>query len=169
MPALLAGLEHQQHVAAELVAPVEQQARRAEQHGHVRVVAAGVHRVAGLRRELEPGVLVEGQAVHVAAQQDGGRGMGCLGRATVSALAPRFVPSMTAVTDPTDVPRRRRQPHPLELRHHERLGPGQLQPDLGASVERAASRDDFGEEGLSGGEEGRETILVCDHHLSMAP
>jgi hypothetical protein len=48
---------------------------RTDQHRRVRVVPAGVHRAVGRRREVEPGVLVERQRVHVAAQQHGRAGL----------------------------------------------------------------------------------------------
>ena len=68
--ALLAGLEHEQHPAGELAGAVGEQPGGADEHRRVGVVPAGVHRVVDARREVEPGVLVQRQGVHVAAQQD---------------------------------------------------------------------------------------------------
>ena len=68
--ALLAGLEHEQHRAGERVATAGEQARRADQHRRVRVVAARVHRALHLRGERKPGLLRHRQGVHVRAQQD---------------------------------------------------------------------------------------------------
>ena len=74
--ALLAGLEHEQHPPGQLVAAVGEQPRRADEHGRVGVVAAGVHRAVDPRGEVEPGVLVHRQGVHVAAQEDRRSGLG---------------------------------------------------------------------------------------------
>ncbi len=68
VPALLAGLEHQHHVAAQVVAVLGEQPGAADQARGVQVVPAGVHRAVG-GRELEPGLLGDGQRVHVGAQQ----------------------------------------------------------------------------------------------------
>ena len=68
--ALLTGLEHEQDPSREVVPPLHEQACGPQQHGDVGVVAAGVHRAGDLGRELEAGVLAEGQAVHVGAEQD---------------------------------------------------------------------------------------------------
>ena len=67
--ALLAGLEHEQHPAGEVVAVPRQQPGRADEHRGVGVVAARVHLAVVLRREVEAGVLVQRKGVHVAAQQ----------------------------------------------------------------------------------------------------
>ena len=70
--ALLARLEHQQDPARERVPPLREQARRAQEHRDVGVVAAGVHHARQLGREREPRVLGEGQGVHVGAEEDRG-------------------------------------------------------------------------------------------------
>ena len=70
--ALLAGLEHEQHPSGEGVAVVGEHAGGRSEHGDVRVVPAGVHRPVDLGGEIQPGVLVEREGVHVAAQQHGG-------------------------------------------------------------------------------------------------
>ena len=67
--ALLARLEHEQHPTGDVVAACRQQLGRAGEHRDVGVVPAGVHRAVGARGEVEPGVLVQRQRVHVAAQQ----------------------------------------------------------------------------------------------------
>ena len=67
----LAGLEHQQHAAVQAVSVPRDELRRRGEHGHVRVVAARVHRVGDLRGEVQASVLGHRQRVHVAAQQDG--------------------------------------------------------------------------------------------------
>ena len=53
----------------DLVAARRQQPGRTGEHRHVGVVPAGVHRAVAARAEVEPGVLVQRQGVHVAAQQ----------------------------------------------------------------------------------------------------
>ena len=67
--ALLARLEHQHHVSGEPVAVLREQPGRAGEHCSVQIVPAGVHR-AVRRGVVEPGALVDGQGVHVGAQQD---------------------------------------------------------------------------------------------------
>ena len=66
----LAGLEHEADRARELVALGCEDARRADEHGDVRVVAARVHRPVDRARVVEAGVLGHRQRVHVGAQQD---------------------------------------------------------------------------------------------------
>ena len=68
--ALLVRLEHQLHAAVQLALVLLQQLRRAQQHGGVQVVAAGVGRVA-LGGKGKAGLLPHGQGVHVRPQQDG--------------------------------------------------------------------------------------------------
>ncbi|ESU48690.1 hypothetical protein P376_3332 [Streptomyces sp. HCCB10043] len=72
--ALLAGLEHEHHVPGQLRAPGRQQPGGADEAGGVEVVAAGVHTAVEDGGVREPGLLLDGQRVHVAAQQDGGAG-----------------------------------------------------------------------------------------------
>ena len=69
VPALLARLEHEDDVAGQ-VGPVRvEEVGRADEAGDVEVVPARVHRtVRG--GEVEPGLLLDGQRIHVAAQQD---------------------------------------------------------------------------------------------------
>ena len=68
--ALLAGLEHEQHAPGEVVAAAGEQLGGAGEHRRVGVVTAGVHRPVVAGGEVEPGVLVQRQGIHVAAQQD---------------------------------------------------------------------------------------------------
>ena len=67
---LLVRLEHQLHAAVQFALVLLQQLRRAQQHGGVQVVAAGVGRVA-LGGKGKAGLLLHGQGVHVRPQQDG--------------------------------------------------------------------------------------------------
>ncbi|MDQ0710273.1 hypothetical protein QFZ52_002925 [Arthrobacter woluwensis] len=78
---LLGGLEDRDERARPLLAGPGQQFGRPEQAGHVHIVAAGVHdgdvvavRIgpAGGAGVVEAGLLLDGQAVHVRAQQHGG-------------------------------------------------------------------------------------------------
>jgi hypothetical protein len=78
--ALLSGLEHEDHAPRELIAAPYEQARGADQHRDVGIVAAGVHHALHLRSELEAGFLVDGEGIHVRAQQDGRTGLGALER-----------------------------------------------------------------------------------------
>ena len=68
--ALLARLEHQEHAPGQLLAPGHEEARGSQQHRHVGVVAAGVHRARLLGGELQPRLLGQRQAVHVGAKED---------------------------------------------------------------------------------------------------
>ena len=73
---LLCVLEDEAHLARKLVAVLEQQLGRAEQHRRVTVVPAGVHH-AGTRRHMRNHVLLEDrQGVDVAAQHDDLAGRG---------------------------------------------------------------------------------------------
>ena len=134
--ALLARLEHQQDVALEPVSPLDQQARRPEQHRHVRVVPAGVHRAIDLGGEFEAGLLAQGQRVHVGSKQ---------GRAPRSAAFDRRRHRRRPA------PQARFQPETAERVDDHGLRLGQLQPDLGAAVDPPAHVDDVGEDRLGGG------------------
>ncbi len=70
--AFLARLEHQHDVAGQLVAAFGEQGRGAGEHGRVQVVAAGVHGALDRGRVVDAGLLLDGQAVHVRAEQDRG-------------------------------------------------------------------------------------------------
>ena len=66
---LLIRLEHQTDGSLQFLPVLLQQPGRSQQHGGVKVVAAGVHlSVFGL--EFQPGVLPDPQGVHVRPQQD---------------------------------------------------------------------------------------------------
>ena len=67
---LLGGLEQHLYAAAQLVLDGVEQLRRAEQHGRVRVVAAGVHEALPLAGELHAALLLDAQRVYVRAQED---------------------------------------------------------------------------------------------------
>ena len=69
--ALLTRLEHEDDRARQLVAPGGQRLGRADQHGGVRVVAAGVHGAGDGRRVVQPGRLRHRERIVVAAQQHG--------------------------------------------------------------------------------------------------
>ena len=73
--ALLAGLEHENDPASQVPAASVQDLGGTEEHGHVGIVAAGVHPPVDLRGEFEVGVLGHLECVHVGPKQ--GRGPGC--------------------------------------------------------------------------------------------
>ena len=77
---LLGGLEDKTHRARELLGMGVQELHRAEQVGHMRIVAAGVHDAGVLAREIQTGLLEDLKRVHVGAQQDHvvARGLGPL-------------------------------------------------------------------------------------------
>jgi hypothetical protein len=66
---LLPRLEHEHHVAGQLLAPPGQQMRGAGEHGGVQVVPAGVHHTVHRGRIVEAGALGQQQGVHVGPQQ----------------------------------------------------------------------------------------------------
>ena len=72
VPALLTGLEHEDHITAQRLPVLHQQPRGPHQHGHVQIVAAGVHRPVDLAGEGDPARLCHRQRVHVSPQQYGG-------------------------------------------------------------------------------------------------
>ena len=75
---LLGGLENELHAAAKLVAHTAEHLRHAEQHGRVRVVAAGVHHAVVLAGEVQAGLLLDGQGVYVRADGHALAGLGAL-------------------------------------------------------------------------------------------
>lgn len=72
--ALLAGLEHEDDVPGQLLPVCGQQPGGADEPGDVQVVPARVHPAVEDGGVREPGVLLDREGVHVAAQQDGGAG-----------------------------------------------------------------------------------------------
>ena len=66
----LAGLEDDADLAVDVVGHVAQDLQRAEHHGDVAVVAAGVHATLIDAGELLAGLLGDGQGVDIGAQQD---------------------------------------------------------------------------------------------------
>ena len=67
--ALLAGLEHEDHVSPQLGPPGAKQPRRPGQHRRMQVVAAGVHHPGEPRGVRQPRCLRDRQRVHIPAQQ----------------------------------------------------------------------------------------------------
>ena len=67
---LLCGLELQLYRALDLVLMLLEQLGCTQHHGGVHIVAAAVHFAGQLRGKLLAGFLLQGQSVHVAAQQD---------------------------------------------------------------------------------------------------
>ena len=67
---LLGGLELQLDGALDLVLMLLEQLGGTQHHGGVHIVAAAVHLAGQLRGEFLAGLLLQGQSVHVAAQQD---------------------------------------------------------------------------------------------------
>ena len=126
VPALLARLEHEHHVAAQVVAVLGEQASTTDEGRRVQVVAAGVHRAVG-RREVEPGLLVDRQRVHVRAQQHGLRVVLVAG----SSAQHRRHRGGTG-------PGRDLQTEAVELAEDALLGAWQVQPDLRLLVQLAA-------------------------------
>ena len=124
--ALLARLEHEQHPPGQLVTAGGEQLGRADQHRRVGVVPAGVHRVVDGRREVEAGVLVHRQGVHVAPQQDrrAGAGAGEQGGDPARGLVDGDVEGQA-----------------LERGQHLLLGDGQVVADLRPAVQAPAQLD----------------------------
>ena len=70
----LTGLEQELDLALELVLLLKQDVSRAEQHGHVVIVAAGVHDALVLGSELKAGAFFDGQSIDIGTQHDGAAG-----------------------------------------------------------------------------------------------
>ncbi len=135
VPAFLAGLEHELHRAGETVALGAEGVGRRHEHGDVRVVSAGVHRVLDLRGEFEAGVLVHRQRVHVAAEEDGA----AVGGSTQGGDEARGGGAFRIL---------QRQAGESGLR----LGGGQriVQADLGFGMDGAAQADHLGQQRVGG-------------------
>ena len=69
VPALLAGLEHEQHFARQGIGAGAKQFGSACQHRDMRIMAAGMHDAGRGRGEGQAGFLGHRQRVHIAAQQ----------------------------------------------------------------------------------------------------
>ena len=123
---LLARLEHQHHPPGQLRPVRRQQAGRADQHGDVGVVAAGVHLAVDRGGEIEPGVLRHFQGVHVGPQQ-GGRS----GPVAVEGGDHRGGGAAGG----------RLQTEAVERLEHGLLGHGQVQPGLRVAVDAPAQLD----------------------------
>ena len=67
----LTRLEHETDAPGEFGPARREDPRRADEHRGVGIMAARMHHVVDLAREVEAGVLGHGQRVHVGAQQDG--------------------------------------------------------------------------------------------------
>ncbi len=67
---LFRGLEEQFDVARELVPPLHQQPRDAQEHRRVPVMPTGVHDALGLRLVVDVVLFVNRQRIHVSAEQD---------------------------------------------------------------------------------------------------
>jgi len=139
VPPLLARLEHEHHRTGQAIAPLAQGARGAGQHGHVGVMAAGVHRAGGLRSEGEAGVFGQRQGVHVAAQED---------RAAVGGAAQNGHQAAGRRSF-TNFQRQAGQG-----RLHLGGGPGQIQAQFGLAVDGPAQGDSVGQQRLAGGSPG---------------
>ena len=74
----LRGLKHYAHLAVDLVGHVAQDLQRAEHHGDMAVVAAGMHEALVHTGVLLAGLLGHGQGVDVRAQQDAAAGRAVL-------------------------------------------------------------------------------------------
>ena len=144
--ALLAGLEHEQDPTGQLVPALDEQARRAEEHGHVRVVATGVH---DARR---PRTRSRARCPRPAAGRPCRRAGGWSGRAR-------------AVDDGHDRGRgpagHRRQPETGQLVDDDGLGQRQVQPHLRLPMHPSPKVDDVGQDGLGGGQDGGGRSCPC--------
>jgi hypothetical protein len=126
--ALLAGLEHEDHRPTHPGPAFAEEAGRTDQHGHVEIVAAGMH-ARPVERVVDAGLLRERQRIHVGAQQDDGSRLGAVedGR------------DAGAVRGGRDL-----EAEPVERLQDHRSGLGEMQPDLGCPVEAPAEVDELG-------------------------
>jgi hypothetical protein len=136
--ALLAGLEDQLHVPGELGPLLGEETRGPRQHRDVGVVAAGMHPPGVLRGEVEARVLLEGQSVHVGAQQDRRAGA---------------APSKGRDHGARPAPRGDLEIEALEGLQHRTLGLGQLETQLGPPMDPAPQGDDLGKQALRIGQQ----------------
>ena len=125
--ALLARLEHEDHVAGEVVAGRAEQLGRADEHRHVQIVAAGVHRTRHRGRVLQARLLLHRQRIHVAAQQH---------RAARPAAA-QHGDDRGQVAAGRDLQRQ-----PGQRVENALLRPGQLQADFRIAMQLPPERDD---------------------------
>jgi hypothetical protein len=118
--------EHQDDVAPQLLPAGVEQPGRPGQHRRVEVVAAAVHGAVDLRPVLDVGELLDGQGVHVGAQQDD-RARRAAGRRTTAQDA----------GDRGRLPTERRlEGEAVEGGEDALLGLRQVQPELGVPVQR---------------------------------
>jgi hypothetical protein len=73
---LLCGLEHEDDVAREALTAIGEDLRGTHERRGVEVVTAGVHPTGDLRGEVEAGRFLDGQRIHVRAEEHGGRAAG---------------------------------------------------------------------------------------------
>ena len=144
--ALLSGLEHEADRAGQIAARGED-ARRADEHRDVRVVAARVHRAVNRARELRTGVLRHRKRVHVGAQQDRRAGLGAV-----------------QVGDDRRCRRSRAdlEAQPVERGQDLRLRVGQVEPELGLGV-------DASPKGHRVGQHARRRIEELLHRRTLRP
>ena len=140
--ALLSRLEHEPDRPRERrrVFPktFEQQARRPEQHRDVGVVATRVHPAVDLGRKIEAGLLGQRQGVHVGAHDD---------RAAGPALPDRRRDARQALAE------LRLEAELAELGGDELLRLGQVESELGPSVDRTSDRQEIGQDRAGRGEQ----------------
>ena len=119
---LLAGLEQQLDSALKLILMLLQQLGGAQHHGRMGVMAAGVHLAGIFRGEVHLCLLLDGQRVHIAADQ----------KALARLLAPSqdHQPARAAVLGLIT--------HFLQLGFHKGLGENHIQPQLRVLVQLPA-------------------------------
>ena len=142
--ALFAGLEHEHDIARERLAALVQQARSAQQHRNMQVVAAGVHPTVDLRLERQVVVFLNGQRIHVGTQQHRARGT----RSAIDGTSTKYGSHRGQCLAQGDL-----QAEALQLPEHRRLCVRQIETDLGVTVQRVAHAGDLGGQGLGVGEE----------------
>ena len=140
---LLCGLELQLYRALDLVLVLLEQLGCTQHHGGVHIVAAAVHFAGQLRGEFLAGFLLQGQSVHIAAQQDHLAG----------ALAPckRHHAALAAVL--------RGVAHLGQRLFDQCLGLGQVKAHLRVTVQRAPPLLQLGLQRLGGFQQ----FFRCDH------
>ena len=142
-----ARLEHEQDPAGELVAPAGEEARRRDEHRHVGVVTAGMHRAVHPRGVVEPGVLRHGEGIHVASQQRR--------RAVAPAVEHGDYRGRLATC-------RDLEAEPVDRLEYDRLGPREVEADLGMGVDLPPESD-------GGVEEPSGLLQQCPVHAGPVP
>ena len=152
---LLGRLEDDAHLAYQRIGGIAQDAHGAEHHGHVRIMAAGVHDAGVFGGEGKARLLGNGQRVHVGAQGDAVRrhpiGIVCPGRGAGDGCDDAVVVELSV-----------RDAQLIELFAQQLLRACLMTGHLGEAMEQAARGHDVG---LRSGAQAANEVGGCDTRL----